>query len=94
VPWEQHPPHPPGFLVRHAQGGGAQVLAASGERTVADLIGRAYFAADGPDPAPGPVCAHCFKPMQPGPAGSVKKFCSPACRREAWGAQKQAAATD
>lgn len=89
---EQHPPphRKSGFRVHRDHGGGAQALPVRRDRTVADYLGAQHFAPDGPDAAPGPFCAYCFQAMQPGPAGSGKKYCTADCRKRAW-LQKQAA---
>ena len=93
VPWEKYSPHQPGFTLRRDQAGSAQVLPPPrGDLSVSDLIGRQFFESGEPSAAPGPLCAHCFQPMRPGPAGLVKKYCSADCRKRAWNAKKQAAA--
>ncbi len=101
LPTEKHPPphHAAGFRVVRDHGGSAQVLPIQVDRTVADMIGRAFFDDGAPSPAPGRVCAHepCGKSLTPathsGGGADAKKYCSAAHRARASEQRKRQAAT-
>lgn len=75
VGWETNSPRQKtGFRVIRSHGS-AQMVPVHADPSVSSLIGAHYFTPDGPSAAPGPVCAWCFEPLTPGPAGSEKKYC-------------------
>ena len=98
VPWEQNGPHQPGFLLRRDHQGSAQVVPSpSGVRPVADYLGAAYFAPDGPAAVPPGACLWCGETLQPakhsGGGTDKKKYCSASHRAQAATRRKKQAAS-